>query len=720
MQKIISKFSKTDGLYILLLATICVIGYWQISFGVHPLKWDMIDYFFPMRNLISNQIQNGFLPLWNPYTMYGQPIHSDPQSGAWYPILWIISLLFKYDLVINNIEYVLHVFIAGWGMFEAVKSLKHPKKTALLIGIAYMFSGFFIGNAQHLSWIIAGAWMPHVFSRFIHLTCTPNFKNATLLSFFGFLMFSGGYPAFVFVLMYVLVGFTIYFLIAKWKNKIEFIKYVKYLVFSILLFIITSSVVIFSFIEAIPYITRASSLEPDKILFGHLHPSNLSSLIAPFSVAIGNTYELYGTDISMMNVYFGFLIIPFIIISFVKPYIRLSYFFLGISIIMLLISVGIYTPLRLFISDYVPLMNLFKFPALFRLFFIFFILLFSASGISQLKEIKTSLKEPFYWAIGLLLLIILALILYFRSQTWLNLVDFIINNPFRYSDSTFFEQNFVFQASIQILLLIILTAFMVFIKTTSVKYYAVLFLFISEVFISTQLNSAYTVHDQSVTLKSSQNYLNQFSEYFPLPNNYSVSNQENIIEKQVPFWRNLSLFSRQVSGNGFTPFVMNRYKILLDSFPELNKSIAQNKVAFFSSQKPSSILLKNTKENPELLSSFEESLSFSEKNAVSEKSIVWKEFSPRKIELNCKLDEPKTLIILQSNHKDWELKVNNNITEINEDFILFMGINLPEGNHKVELQYKPIKIIISFYISLFSLIFSVLFIFYSRIMEIIP
>ena len=199
---------NSDSKYILLLLLISLLSFSDLLF--HPMKWDMIDYFLPMRRLIGETLRSGNLPLWNPYIMLGQPIYADPQSGAWYPIAWILGSIFGYNIFTISFEYVLHVFLAGLGVYLLLKTLNFERKIAFTMGVAYMLSGFFVGNGQHLSWIIAGTWLPFVISSYLKLYLKINIENSLKFSFFVALIFSGGYPAVGFILFYILLISSIF------------------------------------------------------------------------------------------------------------------------------------------------------------------------------------------------------------------------------------------------------------------------------------------------------------------------------------------------------------------------------------------------------------------------------------------------------------------------------------------------------------------------------
>jgi hypothetical protein len=81
--------------YLLLLLITC-IAYWPIAFHLFSLKNDALVYFLPYRYQVSETIQNGSFPWWNPYLYTGLPIHSDMQSGVWNPVVMLVSLILPF------------------------------------------------------------------------------------------------------------------------------------------------------------------------------------------------------------------------------------------------------------------------------------------------------------------------------------------------------------------------------------------------------------------------------------------------------------------------------------------------------------------------------------------------------------------------------------------------------------------------------------------------
>src|SRR5688572_8010726 len=94
-----------------------ILFLWPISFCILSLKNDALTYYYPVRTLISDALNNGELPLWTPFINMGYPLHADMQSGAWNPIIWIFSFLTQYTLAAFHYELIFYFTLAGLGFY---------------------------------------------------------------------------------------------------------------------------------------------------------------------------------------------------------------------------------------------------------------------------------------------------------------------------------------------------------------------------------------------------------------------------------------------------------------------------------------------------------------------------------------------------------------------------------------------------------------------------
>ncbi len=104
--------------------------------------WDIVLMNLPWRYHLSECINNGVLPLWNPYMNNGFP-----QMGhyeTWYPISWLFSFVFEYNLKVLQFEYLFNLFIAGVGFYKLSSLFNLSKPIRLSGAITYMLCGLFI------------------------------------------------------------------------------------------------------------------------------------------------------------------------------------------------------------------------------------------------------------------------------------------------------------------------------------------------------------------------------------------------------------------------------------------------------------------------------------------------------------------------------------------------------------------------------------------------
>ncbi|MBN1220638.1 MAG: oligosaccharide flippase family protein [Anaerolineae bacterium] len=135
---------------------------YQESQGVglpqNQLLSDLILENYVWKKFIRESITAHEFPLWNPYILSGQPFLANGQHSALYPF----SLLF-YILPLSKAYgwfTVSQLWLAGLFMYIFVRTLRANRLGALMAGIAYSLSSFFIVSVV-FTMIIAGAvWLP--------------------------------------------------------------------------------------------------------------------------------------------------------------------------------------------------------------------------------------------------------------------------------------------------------------------------------------------------------------------------------------------------------------------------------------------------------------------------------------------------------------------------------------------------------------------------------
>ena len=78
------------GKYWLFITVVIVVALYPLSLFQHIPKWDSVRGYLPYRFFVSDYVNDGHLPLWNPFQRLGYTGYADLQSGCWYPIVWLL------------------------------------------------------------------------------------------------------------------------------------------------------------------------------------------------------------------------------------------------------------------------------------------------------------------------------------------------------------------------------------------------------------------------------------------------------------------------------------------------------------------------------------------------------------------------------------------------------------------------------------------------------
>jgi O-antigen/teichoic acid export membrane protein len=177
---------RSDGLAFFLFFALPLLLLWQVTLGGKTLipadnlfafpPWsafasqfnaplphnellsDLLLENYAWKKFIVESLQQGQLPLWNPYLFTGVPFLAAGQHSALYPF----SVLFY----VFPIEYVYGWFvciqlgIAGATMYAFTRTLGIGRLGALVAALTYEFSGFFVISLVFPMVISAACWLP--------------------------------------------------------------------------------------------------------------------------------------------------------------------------------------------------------------------------------------------------------------------------------------------------------------------------------------------------------------------------------------------------------------------------------------------------------------------------------------------------------------------------------------------------------------------------------
>lgn len=616
--------------HIILLILFVLVTYHFMWYNPYSMKWDMAEQYLPWRFFISKSINNGSLPFWNPYQLGGYPTFADPQSGVWYYPTWVISLLFGYTMSIIQLEILFALFFGCIGFYKLSKSLNFSKSISSILAISYISSGFIVGNAQHLTWIYAAVFIPWLIYYYIQFRTT--LKKLSLLPFLiiNYFFLSSSYPAFA-IIFYYIIGIDQLILFIKDLDKFEFIKQ---RIIWFLLFMLTTLPISYSVISSSEYFSRGSGITLERAL---QHPFSINSTLSflfPFSTF--KNPDFFKTDLSMANGYFGLLGFLFLIFGCVRKLKKNEILLIGLSTLFLLLSFGSETPLRELFYNYLPGFNLFRFPSLFRLFFIITSLLFVGYTIQYIVNFN---KWKDYRLFLSLLLLLSILILILNNSEVVH-----VNNLENFS----FLQHIYFQLIIHSVLLMIL------IINKKLNLYYLFFVIAIDMFVSVNLNS----HASMVLdIKSEQvdNLIKNKDQIINVPSTTPlISHIDQSYQYRWPLNWNMNCYFGEIATDGYNPFVLKTFNNLSES--KIRDSIWTKPFYYLSNE-------ENT--STEIIS-----------------------YKPDNIQLKIYTDTNNILTIAQNPYPGWSVYVNNKKSEIFISNISHQSVKIQKGENIIEWKYS--------------------------------
>ena len=669
-----------------------LIVYWPVSAMQFSMKYDMMDWFYPMRYLVGECLQNNLLPTWNPYTNLGYPLHTDPQSGALYPIVWLLGGLFGYSIYTIHLEFIIHIILAFYGMKKLGEEIGITENISIIVGLSYACCGFFVGNAQHLSWIISAAWLPFVICYYLRLMRLNNWQDALWLSVFSFLLLTGGYPAFIITIFYLmgiafLVQIGIYF---KKKDYASAKRFALNNGLSGFAFLLQSLVFLKFFMESMPFMVRTETLSLYDAQLLPFSPQSFLSFVLP-AITGGNS-GFFKTDPSMSNAYFGLFGLLFIVLYLLRKSNRKDLILWGCGIFFLLVAMGDYFFLREWLFHYVPMMNLFRYPSLFRIFaLIAFLLLFGLSA-QRYQQVR---KNSFDWiklrALGLVIIFLLCglLIYAFQKSDWVFPEHWSGEAMVAFLNKSTNSQMVLIQAPIQILLLSLLLLKTFFKKGMAFMKFAVI-LILFDLFLSVQLNSFLTITSEA-NVHQLQEKLDELLAGFPIPveNVSDVSHQGG--RHFYPIWYNQNIIKKKVAHNGYNNFKFKAYRAFNDKTG--NKEILKNPVLFDSNNRA------------------QDSLSVLNKGAV-----VITSFSPNRIEASVTFKEESEITLLQYFYPGWSATLDGEKINLFKKEDIFMAARVPEGSHHILFEFYPKHFTGYLFVSFGSFVLLLIYLWYSTVL----
>ena len=150
---------RKDKYALILLTAAVAMMFWQPLFTSRMLFYrDILNQSYPLARLIHEICRKGFLPYWNPYLNFGQPILENPNSLFFYPTTLLIVLL-PVDFAFK-LHFVLHFLLATAGAYWLARRWRQSHLAAFFAALFFVFSGPVLSLGSFYNEVACAAWIP--------------------------------------------------------------------------------------------------------------------------------------------------------------------------------------------------------------------------------------------------------------------------------------------------------------------------------------------------------------------------------------------------------------------------------------------------------------------------------------------------------------------------------------------------------------------------------
>ena len=175
------------------------------------IPYDIQMFHLPLAWFIARCARQHTLPLWDPFSYCGVPIHADIQAQLFYPFTWISILISNWGgghKLFYWLEWLnpLHMMLGGVFAFFLCKKLRCSNWVSFFGATVYQIGPSFVSQAEHLGSICSTAWFPLTVWCVVELAERFTKRWLALLAVSIAMSFLCGFPATTLVVL-ILSGF---------------------------------------------------------------------------------------------------------------------------------------------------------------------------------------------------------------------------------------------------------------------------------------------------------------------------------------------------------------------------------------------------------------------------------------------------------------------------------------------------------------------------------
>ncbi|TNF44236.1 MAG: hypothetical protein EP310_03465 [Bacteroidetes bacterium] len=235
---------------------------------------------------------------------------------------------------------------------------------------------------------------------------------------------------------------------------------------------------------------------------------------------------------------------------------------------------------------------------------------------------------------------------------------------------------------------------------------ALLFLFVADGIVSTQLSAHYTVLSKHNPVEFYK-YLKSSPKGFPVPDLNPMEENSDRNAANEFTWMNNNVFPKKVTFDGLVSFKTDGYRYLSDNHPNLLETIKKEPVVYFSADVRKDSSVQDFYPNTVFVQTSDyNKLTGKTLQSGKNDTLEISSFSPTKIELKTNTEFSQLLVYQQNYYTGWKVYIDETEQDLIKSNFTHISVLVPAGEHNVRFEYSNPGIILMFCFT--SLIFLIL------------
>jgi hypothetical protein len=247
---------------------------------------DLLTAFSLLLNFQSDCLQEGSLPLWNPYMNFGYPFVEHYSNSMFFPTHLLMGFVTGSSLLIIQREILFWIFMGGLGTYLSVREQGLSPTTGVIAATGYMFCGQLMALPQWHVLVYNAACFPWLVYGYYRSMRTNQPLSLISIAFLAFTIF-GGHITTTVLGIYIFAAFVM--VDAAMNKRLKFAG--TYLVVTLLFTFAITSPKLFPMLESLKLNPRMNNPENNKDASNIINSYSFLSYLIPvkyyFSIQVG-------------------------------------------------------------------------------------------------------------------------------------------------------------------------------------------------------------------------------------------------------------------------------------------------------------------------------------------------------------------------------------------------------------------------------------------------